>query len=310
LRALPVALALLLLLLTACATGSPVGVTRDDPRNVQRELTESALTGSRPSARTRELLTRLGLRQRFERDPDGALADLRAGLAPTGDSERLFALAELSFLRNQQTSRPGDALAAAVYAYAFFFEPDTPPLEPLDPRVQIARHLYNRGLTRGLETGNGREVRVESRSYAVPFGTVDVQVAPGETRWVGWTLEQFVPAADLRVRGLQNRYRQAGIGAPLSASLGEAVGDAPLPGARFIPPSLKVPVSRPDTSPASSSSSRATSDRSSRSRARSCRSSARRARRWHTCSRALRSGTSASRAFGWATFCPRARNAS
>ena len=44
------------------------------------------------------------------------------------------------------------------------------------------------------------------------------------------------------MRGLQNRYRHAGIGAPLSASLGEPLGDAPPPGARFIPGRLKVPV--------------------------------------------------------------------
>jgi pimeloyl-ACP methyl ester carboxylesterase len=229
-------------LLSACATGSPVGVTREDPRVVQRELTESALTGARPSARTRELLTRLGLRQRFERDPGGALAELRAGLEPEGDADRLFALAELSFLRAQQTRSAGEALAAAVYAYAFLFAPGAEPLDPFDPRVQIARHLYNRGLTRGLQSADGRKVEIGSGSHEVPFGTVEVRIDPQQIRWAGWQLERFVPAADLRVRGLQNRYRHAGIGAPLSASLGEPLGGSPPPGARFIPASLKVPV--------------------------------------------------------------------
>jgi hypothetical protein len=225
----PVRAALAALLLSACVSQPRVGVSREDPRVVQRELTESALTGPTPSARTREYLTRLGLRQRFERDPDRTLAELRAGLAPEGDADRLFALAELSFLRDRQTGRSGEALAAAVYAYAFLFARGGLPLEPFDPRVQIARHLYNRGLTRGLESSSGREVAIAAQSYAAPFGTLDVRLDADETRWVGWRLVHFEAAADLRVRGLANRYRHAGIGAPLSASLGEAVGDAPAP---------------------------------------------------------------------------------
>jgi hypothetical protein len=93
-RALAVA-ALGVVLLPPCVSGTRVSVQRDDPRAVQRELTRSALTGSQPSAPTRELLTRLGLRERFERDPDAALAELREGLAPEGDADRLFALAAL-----------------------------------------------------------------------------------------------------------------------------------------------------------------------------------------------------------------------
>lgn len=230
------------LLLAGCATSSPVGVTREDPRVVQRELTESVLTGRVPSASTRELLTRLGLRERFERDPEAALAELGRGLAREGDADRLFALAELSFLRASQTRRPEQALTAAVYAYAFLFARGGPPLDTFDPRVQIARHLYNRGLTRGLETASGLEVAIEARRFTAPVGTIDVQLDPDETRWVGWRLEHFVPAADLRVRGLQNRYRHPGIGAPLSASVGEPVGELQPPGARFIPAPLKVPV--------------------------------------------------------------------
>ena len=54
---------------------------------------------------------------------------------------------------------------------------------------------------------------------------------------------RFRSATDLRVHGLRNRYRRAGLGAPLAAGLSasEAGGDAP-PGARRIPPNLKVPV--------------------------------------------------------------------
>jgi pimeloyl-ACP methyl ester carboxylesterase len=54
-------------------------------------------------------------------------------------------------------------------------------------------------------------------------------------------LEHFVPTANLEVRGLRNRYRRAGIGAALAASLvGTATASGP--GANRIPLQLKVPV--------------------------------------------------------------------
>ncbi|HET6304725.1 MAG TPA: hypothetical protein VFG80_08080, partial [Myxococcota bacterium] len=95
-------LAFALALGTACATSTPVGVERMDAQDVHRELTESAISTGQPSAGTRELLTRLALREEFEKDPDAVLATLHAGLAPQGDLDCLFALAELSFVRAEQ----------------------------------------------------------------------------------------------------------------------------------------------------------------------------------------------------------------
>ena len=235
------ALAALLAVPIACAT--PVGVDRVSPREVQRELTESGLSSDRPSAPTRELLTRLELREAFDEDPDATLATLREGLAPTGDADRLFALSELSFLQAERTHRADAALAAAVYAYAFLFASEIDPTrDAFDPRIQIARHLYNRGLTRGLATPDRHKFAIASGRHPLAFGTVDVVVEPGATDWFGWQLENFLPAADFRVRGLQNRYRQAGIGAPLSASLDRQVAGQPPPGASHVAPRLRVPV--------------------------------------------------------------------
>ena len=50
---------------------------------------------------------------RFEEDPVGALAEMHAGLAATGDEDRIFALAELSFIYGQQENRQDHYLAAA-----------------------------------------------------------------------------------------------------------------------------------------------------------------------------------------------------
>jgi len=226
---------------SGCAT--PIGVDRASPRSVHRELVASALSTGSPSAPTQELLTRQGLRRRFDSQPDAVIAELHAGLARSGDADRLFALSELSFLRAERTGRNDQALAAAVYAYAFLFPgPDGAPPDAFDPRTQIARHLYNRGLALGLASANGRVVELENARRTLPFGTIDVLIAPGETTWAGWHLEDFVPVSGLRVRGLANRYRHPGVGAPLAAALGEPAGVTQPPGASHIPPALRVPV--------------------------------------------------------------------
>jgi pimeloyl-ACP methyl ester carboxylesterase len=236
------ALAAALLLGTACATSTPVGVERMDAREVDRDLTESALSTGHASAPTREFLTRLGLRGRFRDDPDAVLAALHAELPPEGDRDRVFALAELSFLHAERSGSREHALAAAVYAYAFLFPGDgSVPLDAFDPRPQIARNLYNRGLTRGFESTDDN-VALEAGRHPLPFGSLDVSLAPGELAWGGFELEKFAPVSEFAVRGLLNRYRHAGLGAPLAASLGEPVpGEAP-PGRGHIPPRLKIPV--------------------------------------------------------------------
>jgi hypothetical protein len=233
------ALAMVAFLLAACAT--PVGVRLVDPRQVHRELTESALSGDRTSAPTQEFLTRLNLRDRFRRDPDATLAAMHEGLAPSGDMNRLYALAELSLLRAEQTRDTGRAFAASLYAYAFLFDDASPPGGRFDPRVVVARHVYNRGLTLGLATGRPAEVELASGRHALPFGVLEVTLGADELIWSGFRLARFAAAAEFSVRGLDNRYREPGIGAPLAASLGEAVDGLPL-GSAYLPAWLRIPT--------------------------------------------------------------------
>ena len=75
-----VAYALLLLsgvgLMTgACAT--PIGVTPVDTQSMYRALTSNVLSADRPSQYSEQLLTRLGLGERFATNPEVVLAALR-----------------------------------------------------------------------------------------------------------------------------------------------------------------------------------------------------------------------------------------
>jgi pimeloyl-ACP methyl ester carboxylesterase len=228
-------------LVGGCA--SPVGVKNVSPREVQEQLTESALTGGRPSASTRELLTRMGLRDTYKDDMEGAIAQLHAGLSTDGDADRLFALAELSFLLAEDRENRKFALAAAIYAYAFLFDSEVDVgRAAFDPRIDVARNVYNRALRYGLATKDFDHIDVESRRMPLPFGELDLQLQEGARSWAGWTLDEFTPAADLEVRGLANRYRQSGLGAPLAASLKPPADGKFVAGAELVPPRLEIPV--------------------------------------------------------------------
>jgi pimeloyl-ACP methyl ester carboxylesterase len=223
-------------LLAACA--SPVGVRREDPETVHRELTANVLSAGRPSDRTYQLLERFGLRERFEKEPAAVLAELHAGLQPTGDHRRLSGLAELSFYHGERSGDGRYQLAAAVYAYALLFPgPGGETLDPSDPRVRLAYDLYNRALTSvvSAEAGKGR------RQLELPFGTLDLEIDEAEFSWAGHRFGDMVDAANYSVRGLRDRYRRPGIGAPFAATLGSLTAEPP-PGAEWLVPAVRVPT--------------------------------------------------------------------
>ena len=230
--------AALLALAAALACAAPVGVRREDPIDVHRELTANVLTAGRPSDRSLQLLDRFGLRERFAQEPEAVLAELHAGLRPVGDHRRLSGLAELSFYHGERSGDTRYQLAAAVYAYALLFPGEGgETLDPSDPRVRLAYDLYNRGLTAVVS----EEVGKGPRELELPFGALALDFAPEERLWAGYWLEDFVDAANYSVRGLHARYRRPGLGAPFAAALGAVEGALP-PGADSLAPGLHVPL--------------------------------------------------------------------
>ncbi len=235
----PAVAAALAALAIGCA--SPAGVRVASGRDVHRTLTANALNTGEPSVPTRQVLQRLGLAERFDDDPAAALAEL--GAAATSP-DRLFALAELSFWLGEKSGDRARHLAAAVYAHAFLFPEDaveTP--EPTDPRYRLACDLYNRALTEGLDLLALGDPHWNGETVETPLGPLEIRFDPGEREWSGWRLREFLPAAYLDVRGLRNRYRRPGVGAPLVASLSAASKTTRAKRMRaHILPQLKVPV--------------------------------------------------------------------
>jgi hypothetical protein len=248
---------LLALCLTLAACGTPVTVERVDARTVQTELTSNAVSTGKLSESTRIALRRLDLLGVYTEDPSAGIRALNLIVAAdTGDRDLLFALAEMAFLEAERTGNRAYFLATVVYAYAFLFPAspvDRP--NPFDPRLRTAAELYNQALTRGLAASDGVYVDLRAGEYALPSGMLSISFEPDSARWAGFDLTRFVPAAELHIEGLQNRYRDTGIGAPLAADL-VVTGD---PQGFQVARKLKVPATallELDISPAAIASGR------------------------------------------------------
>jgi len=221
---------------------APIGIRIAAPREVQVHLTRSALTGDEPSDASLNELRRYDLLQAYTDDPDGALAKLHAyALAEGFPPGALFALAELSFLRAEDTKQQGQYAAAVIYAYAFLFSEDERARPaPLDPRERIAADLYNRALTLSfVRTKKGTIAVGGGRVVELPFGRISVSGPPDLLTMNGAELYDLQPVAEIEVEGLRNRYRYPGIGAPLAAKT------RPLPGVvQVVPlgPLMRVPL--------------------------------------------------------------------
>jgi hypothetical protein len=228
----------LILLAAGCAT--PIGVNYVDQRAAYHSLTANILSAERPSSFSARELMNANLYQRFEDEPEKALAEMHAGLAVNGDEDRLFALTELSFAHAEASGEKSYYLAAAVYAYSFMLPGarGTPP-RAIDPRFRWAADIYNQALTRAAMVDEKPIPR--GGTFKLPFGELTVEFNENDLIWAGFRLVDFVPAADIEVRGLRNRYRIPGIGAPLAASL-QPLSEAASKEHQLIPPRLKVPV--------------------------------------------------------------------
>ena len=230
----------LAIVVAGCST--PIGVRTANPRQVQRYLTRSALTGDEPSDFSLNELRQYDLLAAYEDDPDGALAKLHAAALASGlPQDSLFALAELSFLRADDTELQSQYAESVVYAWALLFPEDgRPPFDSLDPRERIAADLYNRALTSAFKRTKQGTIPLDGSGVVdLPFGRITVERRPGMLQMEGSELFDLRPVAELEVRGLRNRYRRTGIGAPLAAKTRPLPGTVPV-----VPlgPAVSVPL--------------------------------------------------------------------
>lgn len=235
--AAPLAL-FLLLFITGCVT--PIWVDRVGAREVHRELTSNVISTGNISLNSQIVLQQWGLWQYYQSNPREAIALLHQTAAVgQPDPDVLFALAEMSFRRAEDTAAQADYLAATIYAYAFLFPNDRAryPNE-FDPRVRIASDIYNRSLTSAFESPDSSLVALRSGTFALPFGTIHITFNQESARWGRLVLSDFTPADELRVHGLRSIYTKHGLGAPLAAETTSNINESGFQ----VEPGVKVPA--------------------------------------------------------------------
>ena len=228
-----------------CST--PISVKPVDIQTAYDLRSQSALSAGKPSEASKMLLRRHGLLDRFETEPDVVLAELHAKLKPD-DEDRLFVLAELSFLHAQRTGDRAYYLASALYAWSLLYPEDGKGIQipPSDPRNRLSYAFYNQAIALGLAVDDAdaetNEVRLKAGQYPLPFGTLELSLDESGMSWGGYPLDRFIPTNALDVEGLRNRYLKFGIGAPLAASLANTHSSEKKLGADRLGQYTKVPV--------------------------------------------------------------------
>ena len=231
----------LLLFLSGCAT--PISVDRVDAQTAYGIQIQSALSSGQPSEASKMVLRRQGLMDRYAKEPGSVLAELHRSLNPRDDIDRLFTLAELSFLQGQRTGDRAYYLASAVYAWALLFPGDSASarLPPTDARLRLVYDLYNQAIAFGFGSGKDGEVRLAPGVFPLPFGRLTVSLDPSGLEWGGYQLGHLMPTNTLEVDGLRNRYHRLGLGAPLAASLMPDI-TRKVVGSDRLGPHIKVPI--------------------------------------------------------------------
>jgi pimeloyl-ACP methyl ester carboxylesterase len=261
----------LILTLAGCST---VTVRPAHTPDLLQAFRTSLLEDHDLSPRTLQTLRQLDLEATYQKSPLDAFGRLQNLAVADRQPDRLFALAELSYLlgRQAENRKKPEAVAyyyfCAGYAYHYLFdEPSAKvtnehreeiapvssvPLRILrgstettsyfDPRFRLACDLYNSGLAKCLRAAQ-RSGRLD------PTGQLHVPKADGNAftlqvihQCFTWRPDEFGPllfCSDYQVEGLQNLYHSYGLGVPLIGSREPA---APGPAHAFYPRAVDFPV--------------------------------------------------------------------
>src|SRR6266404_1541153 len=234
------ALCCIIWLLFTAGCETPVRVDRLDVSTARRRLTANVLTTDELSPQAHNVLRRWVLSERYDDDPAGAIAALHAiATDGRGGEDEVIILAEMAYLHGEKTQQRPYFLAAAIYSFAFLFpEQRYKSPSPYDPRLRLAADLYSFGITHAFASNDDVTVEFKSGGYQLPFGTVQVVVNPSAFEWHNRRIVALSPVQDIAIRGLTNRYRRPGVGAPLAAATQPIVGERGMQ----VAPRMRLPM--------------------------------------------------------------------
>jgi pimeloyl-ACP methyl ester carboxylesterase len=229
-KQLLMAFALAVSLCNGCASNRYLTKRGMPENNLAGRLQLASRQGPKPSHRTLTLLRRFSLEDQFEKDPEVALATLEQPQRYTLNSERTYAVAELSYILGKRAQRQGDEPAAIVSygrslraSYRFLFEPECiREQNPYDPLFRGACELYNAALEDSLRLLNSEKRLIPGTNYTIRAEDRQTHIQTVlRGAWEPNAIERLEFVTDYRLQGLNNRHVSYGLGVPLIAVRGK-----------------------------------------------------------------------------------------
>jgi len=220
---LAAAAALAGVLTAACVSRSPVGTDHVGPE--LGVLEPCALYADEPNALSEWMLRLLDAEDEFERDPRAVLELMHRLCVQEPARPLAFVIADLAYLAGKRTGGRDLFLLSSVAALTYLVgDADVwgAPADPFDRRFRWSCDLYNRGLGRAFAGDEPGTFRLEPGPHAAAVGSVELalDLAPFPFEVDGIEL---LLADERRVRGLDFRVRDSGLGAPLIAVVRRAL---------------------------------------------------------------------------------------
>lgn len=235
-------------LLAGCSTKAIT--LRSYPQNpLAQTLNLFDNSGPHPSERTQQLLRFYNLGDDFKGDPRGMIAKLQQITDREPSAEKVYALAELTYIEgrrceNRDKRQALDLYGAAVlHAHRFLFDEKLAPTRnQYDPQFRWACDLYNASLESALRIVCARKELVPGANKTIntAAGAWDIECVVRGATWRNEDFDHFEFASDYEIKGLRNHFLTHGLGVPLIAVRRGYEGEPAA--ARYYPPELSFPV--------------------------------------------------------------------
>ncbi len=234
-----------------CAS-SQMAKLRSAPHNpLAEQLQLNAWGGPKPSDRTAQFLRVYDLTNDLYGDPKELLKKVQTVLEREPSAEKVYAAAELAYLKAKQAevTNPKLALdlygAAVLHAYLYLFDDRfRATRNPYDPEFRGACDLYNASLEGGLRIIIHEDELAPDRTHTIQTagGSWDITCVVRGGNWRKEDFAHFEFVSDYEISGLRNHYQSYGLGVPLIAvRKAEQQKDEPA-AAKYYPPGLSFPV--------------------------------------------------------------------
>lgn len=203
------------------------------------------------SERAELTLRTYALEKTSKKDPIEAMTQLQRVIQKEPKPEAIYTFSEMAYLEGtrQQSIRPKLSAemyaASAMHAYLYLFHPSFDQTRnPYDPQFRDACLLYNGSLENVLRLfAEDRKLTLKpGRIYAVDTlaGRWQIRCNTQNCQWDPREIDHFKFAFDYEIKGLENQYRQYGLGVPLIA-VRKSYPEEPAV-TKYYPPDLCFPV--------------------------------------------------------------------